>query len=117
MTGIALLVLVGLLLWGCLLGAGLAVVYRAAERSRAAAAPRPPLPVVAVKTRGDVMLTGRLRSRDAQVMVLADAQKLDPPATPGGPAVAIPMDGDVLVPWDNVDYWQEGLPAELLDRG
>lgn len=78
-----------------------------------------PLPVVAVTTRLGTTITGRLRARDGLVLVVASAQKLDEPAAgspPNAPPVSVPMDGDVVIPWANVDYWQQGLDAALLNR-
>jgi len=74
----------------------------------------PPLPVVALRTITGTTIAGRLRSYDGLVVVLAGAIQLGEPERPGGPTVATPMDGDTVVPWANVDWWQQGLDPTIL---
>ena len=76
---------------------------------------RGPLPVVVVHTKTEQTIKGVLREVDPEgTMVLTSAALLD--TDQNANPVWRPMDGDVVVPGSNVDFYQRGLDAELLAR-
>lgn len=72
-----------------------------------------PVRVVWVTTKTGATLKGLMVERTRDVMVLRAAAVGTVDNMQG--EVWTKMQGDVVVPMDNVDYWQEGLQPESLE--
>jgi small nuclear ribonucleoprotein (snRNP)-like protein len=71
-----------------------------------------PLEIVQVTTKNGTVIRGVLREQGANGMILTSAQIQS--QDQNGRVMFIKMDGDVVIPTDNVDYYQAALPAALL---
>jgi hypothetical protein len=71
------------------------------------------LPTVIVSTKTGSSIKGALvdRKRDALVLRAASVAAVDA----NGNVEWHALDGDVVIAMENVDFWQEGLDASLLD--
>ena len=72
------------------------------------------LAVVIVSTKTGQSIKGALvdQRRDALVLRAAAIADFD------GPSQDVTwhtLDGDIVIPMENVDFWQDGLPAGMLD--
>lgn len=73
-----------------------------------------PLPVVVVSTKSGQLLRGVLVSvhRDALIMRAVTIATVER----NQQTRYAPLDGDVVVPTDNIDFYQTGLDASILER-
>jgi len=73
-----------------------------------------PLDVVWVSLKTGDAVRGILIDRTRDLMVLRSAQ-LGTERPSDHAQIWTRLQGDVVVPMDNVDYWQRGLPADVLE--
>lgn len=73
-----------------------------------------PAPTVVVSTISGQLLRGALVKRQADSIVLRSASVASVERNQQSRFVA--LDGDVVVPWVNIDFYQTGLDASLLER-
>lgn len=73
-----------------------------------------PLKTAVVHLKTDQVIKGALSEITDRVLVLKHASLAT--AGPSGSVNWTRMDGDVVVSLANVDFWQDGLDAALLDR-
>jgi hypothetical protein len=77
--------------------------------------PTEPLAVVIVTLKTDTTIRGVLREVGENGFILAAAQIAgEVPNTNNVAWRSLP--GEVVIPLNNVDYWQRSLPPELLGR-
>lgn len=74
------------------------------------------VPVVWVTTKDDRSIRGVLVDRTRDVMVLRAAQISALTEGSGTKQETwTRMTGDVVIPWDNVSFWQEGIDPTILE--
>lgn len=74
-----------------------------------------PVHVVFLTTKTGQNFKGVLVARDREVLVLRAARLASVDQRTGGQTWAT-VQGDVVVPMDNVDFWQEGLDPSIIDQ-
>lgn len=69
------------------------------------------LKTIIVHTKTDRTVRGLLADRTKTVLVLRPASIASDDQN--GQTIWTKIDGDVVIPWDNIDFWQEGIEAQL----
>ncbi len=72
-----------------------------------------PLQVAVVTTKNDTTIRGLLATQQADLLVLRAAAIM---GEENGRTVWRNLPGETVIPLANVDYWQQGLPPDLLDQ-
>lgn len=71
------------------------------------------LHAVIVHTKTDETLRGLLVDKSREFLVLRPASIAGPDPLNTGNVIWTAVDGDVVIPRENVNYWQEGIEAQL----
>lgn len=74
-----------------------------------------PVHVVWVTTKTGQSVKGVMVDRSRDIVVLRAARLASVDQRTGGTTWA-PVQGDFVIPWDNVDFWQEGLDPSIIDE-
>lgn len=74
-----------------------------------------PVHVVWVTTKTGQSIKGVMVARDRDIVVLRAAHLATVDQRTGGTTWPS-IQGDVVIPWDNVDFYQEGLDPSIIDE-
>lgn len=72
-----------------------------------------PVHTIIVSTKTDQSIRGMLVDRNKQYLTLRPASIASTDEKNPGNVIWTSLDGDVVIPWDNIDFWQEGVEAQL----
>lgn len=72
-----------------------------------------PIHAVIVTTKTDQTIRGLLVDKTRQYLTLRPASIAGQDPNNPGSMVWTRLDGDIVIPMENVDFWQEGVEAQL----